>query len=147
MVVEDKAGPNKMMAVLNRGENRVVVVGLEEEEEGDSEEVSAEVETNQVEMEEDARLNLLAGRETIKKTPLGRATTRVVDQTGKKETNAGGAWGTAAWGTANDQENAGNNNDGWGKKPSDDVKTSGEADNAWGGKTNAGASSSSGSAW
>ncbi|KAH0861608.1 hypothetical protein HID58_089869 [Brassica napus] len=89
------------------------------------------------------------------------------DTSSKKETNAGGAWGSnskketiagdgdkpsnenkaAAWGTANDQENAGNNNDGWGKKPSDDVKTSGEADNAWGGKTNAGASSSSGSAW
>ncbi|KAF2574921.1 hypothetical protein F2Q70_00006710 [Brassica cretica] len=89
------------------------------------------------------------------------------DTSSKKETNAGGAWGSnskketiagdgdkpsnenkaAAWGTANDQENAGNNNDGWGKKPSDDVKTSGEADNAWGGKTNAGTSSSSGSAW
>uniref|UniRef100_M4CZ23 KOW domain-containing protein n=1 Tax=Brassica campestris TaxID=3711 RepID=M4CZ23_BRACM len=87
----------------------------------------------------------------------------------KNETSTGGDWGSnskketnavdgdkpsnenkaaAAWGTpANDQENAGNNNDGWGKKPSDDVKTSGAADNAWGGKTNAGASSSSGSAW
>ncbi|XP_056847495.1 protein RNA-directed DNA methylation 3 isoform X2 [Raphanus sativus] len=86
----------------------------------------------------------------------------------KKETNAGGGWGTdskketnagdgdkpsnenkaAAWGTANVQENTGNSNDGWSKKSSDDVKTSGEADdNAWGGKTDAGTSSSSGSAW
>lgn len=45
--------------------------------------VAGEVESDQVEMEEDARLNHLAGRETIKKTPLGRATTRAVDQTGK----------------------------------------------------------------
>ncbi|CAH8379873.1 unnamed protein product [Eruca vesicaria subsp. sativa] len=85
----------------------------------------------------------------------------------KEETNAGGSWGAnskketiagdgdkpsdenkaAAWGTAKEQENTGNNNDGWGKKSSDDVKTSGEADNAWGGKTDAGTSSSSGSAW
>lgn len=46
MVVEDKVGLNKMMVVLNCGENRVVVVGLEEEEEGDFEEVFVEVEIN-----------------------------------------------------------------------------------------------------
>ncbi|KFK24880.1 hypothetical protein AALP_AA8G036700 [Arabis alpina] len=47
--------------------------------------------------------------------------------------------------SGNDQANTGN--DGWNKKPTDDVKPSGEADNAWGSKTNAGASASSGSAW
>lgn len=42
--------------------------------------------------------------------------------------------------------NTDNNNDSWNKKPNNDVGTSGEADNAWGGKTNAVAPSPSGSA-
>lgn len=83
MVVLDRAGIGRVMVVLNVGMNIVVVVvvGLVEEgEEGDSEEVSVEVETNQV--EEEGRLmeiSHLAGKQAIKKT-LGRAT-KVVDQT------------------------------------------------------------------
>uniref|UniRef100_A0A1J3CTC2 Putative transcription elongation factor SPT5-like protein 1 n=1 Tax=Noccaea caerulescens TaxID=107243 RepID=A0A1J3CTC2_NOCCA len=63
------------------------------------------------------------------------------------------SWGTnsndkPAWGIGNDQGDTGNNSDGgWNKKPPGDVKSSGEADNAWGAKTNSEAPSSSGSAW
>ncbi|KAL1201471.1 Protein RNA-directed DNA methylation 3 [Cardamine amara subsp. amara] len=60
------------------------------------------------------------------------------DTNSKKETNdKPGNESKSAWGTSNDQANTGNNNDGWNKKPDNDVGTSGGADNVWGGKTNA----------
>ncbi|CAD5330785.1 unnamed protein product [Arabidopsis thaliana] len=69
------------------------------------------------------------------------------DTNSKKETNdKPGDDSKSAWGTSNDQVNTDNNNDSWNKKPNNDVGTSGEADNAWGGKTNAVAPSPSGSA-
>ncbi|KAG7608073.1 NGN domain [Arabidopsis suecica] len=69
------------------------------------------------------------------------------DTNSKKETNdKQGDDSKSAWGTSNDQVNTDNNNDSWNKKPNNDVGTSGEADNAWGGKANAVAPSPSGSA-
>ncbi|KAG7549451.1 NGN domain [Arabidopsis thaliana x Arabidopsis arenosa] len=69
------------------------------------------------------------------------------DTNSKRETNDKlGDESKSAWGTSNDQANTDNNNDTWNKKPNNDVGMSGEADNAWGGNTNAPSPSGS-AAW